>query len=160
MARPFGDLQKTSSCKMSGCNHAAIEGEQQMKNRLTSSARNAFNKLEIRYVDLKWLAAWFDDIQTSVAISLRENFGRLPDKEDPDYGDAANAAAQKHCSFVSDRMEGLIYEIEDIIHDAQTNIVFLINDAAKKEQKTCKVKKKMLSRSAPAPHDDPSRETA
>jgi hypothetical protein len=109
--------------------------EQKMKNRaISKEARKAFSRMELRFIDMEDLVQLIDDVKTSVALSARENFSRLPRTTDPTYEEKANAGAQRHLSFISERMNGMIDEIEGIIDVADISTTCLVKDATKSKK--------------------------
>jgi hypothetical protein len=121
--------------------------EPNMKNRLALKARKVFDKWELPSIELSDLVDLFDSMQTCVAVSLRENFSRLPDSNHLTYGKEAEKALRKHSEFVADRLKGMIVEIEEVASDARRNAEILIENAA---ADTTVKKKKRASFSRPS----------
>jgi hypothetical protein len=59
-------------------------------------ARRIFRQLGIQFEDLDDFSELLSDIQTSLAVSLHENFSHLPKRTDPKYGEAVSDGILTH----------------------------------------------------------------
>jgi hypothetical protein len=81
--------------------------------------RRIFRQLSIRFEDLDHFSELLNDVQTSLSVSLNENFCHLPETTSPKYGEAVRDGILGHLNFLCDRMEGLVEELNSMIDKAR-----------------------------------------
>jgi len=92
-----------------------------MEAKQRRQVRKIFDELELRYVDLDHFSEQLDDVHTCLSVAVRENFSRLPEKNDPKYKEAVRDGMLNYLNFLSQRIEGLVVELTNLIDDARLN---------------------------------------
>jgi hypothetical protein len=91
-------------------------------------ALNIFRQLNIRFEELDNFADLLSDVQTSLEVSLRENFSYLPSNSHPDYVEKVKLGVEGHLFCLRTHMEGLTYELDHLIEVSLRDQGVLMDD--------------------------------